>query len=216
MSGIMKKEECTDKKTEKRMKIIETGYRLFQQKSVNSTAVDDVVKAAGIARGTFYLYFKDKSDLLEQIILFKSTEAMRLLFNDAQTDVSVENASLTDVAAAFIDKYIDFLIAHEDVLMVVTKNISSCLKLLPSFYDKELETVYNRIIAKFEENGCSAERAHKTVFIIADMVGSVCSDAVLSKKPFSIDEIREEVKNAALSIVKGVIKSNTEEKGTIE
>ena len=212
----MKKEECTDKKTEKRMKIIETGYRLFQQKSVNSTAVDDVVKAAGIARGTFYLYFKDKSDLLEQIILFKSTEAMRLLFNDAQTDVSVENASLTDVAAAFIDKYIDFLIAHEDVLMVVTKNISSCLKLLPSFYDKELETVYNRIIAKFEENGCSAERAHKTVFIIADMVGSVCSDAVLSKKPFSIDEIREEVKNAALSIVKGVIKSNTEEKGTIE
>lgn len=216
MSGIMKKEECTDKKTEKRMKIIETGYRLFQQKSVSSTAVDDVVKAAGIARGTFYLYFKDKSDLLEQIILFKSTEAMRLLFNDAQTDVSVENASLTDVAAAFIDKYIDFLIAHEDVLMVVTKNISSCLKLLPSFYDKELETVYNRIIAKFEENGCSAERAHKTVFIIADMVGSVCSDAVLSKKPFSIDEIREEVKNAALSIVKGVIKSNTEEKGTIE
>ena len=139
--------ECPDKKTEKRMKIIETAYRLFQQKSVSSTAVDDVVKAAGIARGTFYLYFKDKSDLLEQIILFKSTETMRQLLTEAQRRLDSKEVPFTEIAGSFIDMYIDFLVLHADVLAVVTKNISSCLKLFPSFYDKEIEAVYNKITA---------------------------------------------------------------------
>ena len=43
------------KKLEKRIKILETAFSLFKQKSVGSTAIDDVVKATGIARGTFYL-----------------------------------------------------------------------------------------------------------------------------------------------------------------
>lgn len=197
--------ECADKKNEKRMKIIETAYRLFQQKSVSSTAVDDVVKAAGIARGTFYLYFKDKSDLLEQIILFKSTEAMKLLLEEAEARFDSENASLAEMSSGFVDMYIDFLTAHSDVLAVVTKNISSCLKLLPAFYDKSIEAVYNRIIGKFEENGCPAEKAHRTVYIVADLIGSVCSDAILGGKPFTIDEIRDDVKNAALCIVAGAV-----------
>ena len=197
--------EYADRKNEKRMKIIETAYRLFQQKSVSSTAVDDVVKAAGIARGTFYLYFKDKSDLLEQIILFKSTEAMKLLLEEADMRFDDKNASLCDIAAGFIDMYIDFLAAHSDILAVVTKNISSCLKLLPAFYDKSIEAVYDRIINKFMENGCPAENAHRTVYIVADLIGSVCSDAILCGKPFTVDEIRDDVKNAALSIVAGAV-----------
>lgn len=197
--------KCVEKKTEKKMKIIETAYRLFQQKSVGSTAVDDVVKAAGIARGTFYLYFKDKSDLLEQIILFKSTETMKLLLEEADARFDDGNTSLTDIASAFVDMYIDFLIAHKDVLAVVTKNISSCLKLLPAFYDKGIETVYEKIIGRFVENGCSTEKAQKTVYIVADMVGSVCSDAILCEKPFAIEEIRDDVRRAAIAVVDGVI-----------
>lgn len=208
--------ECTDKKTEKRMKIIETGYRLFQQKSVSSTAIDDVVKAAGIARGTFYLYFKDKSDLLEQIILYKSTETMRLLLNEVQSTLDVGNAPLVEVAAAFIDKYIDFLLAHKDVLAVVTKNISSCMKLFPSFYDKEIAAVYDGIIEKFVSSGCPSDKANRTVYMVADLIGSVCSDAILSGKPFTIEEIREDVKGAALSIVRGVLPPQYEEKESIE
>lgn len=194
-----------DKKTEKRLKIIETGYRLFQQKSVDSTAIDDVVKAAGIARGTFYLYFKDKSDLLEQIILFKSTEAMKELLLTARDRLSNENYTAAQMADEFIDMYIDFLVDHKDVLAVVTKNIASCMRLFPSFYDKDIDNIYLSIIKKFEENGCPADKANRTAYIIAELIASVCSDALLTEKPFSIDEIRQDVKTAALNIIKGVL-----------
>ncbi len=196
--------EFAEKKNEKRKKIIEAAYRLFQEKTVSATAVDDVVKAAGIARGTFYLYFRDKSDLLEQIILYKSAEAMKQLLEDVQTHFTDENASLLEMSSEFADMYIDFLASHADVLAVVTKNISSCIKLLPDFRDESVDTVYAKIIKKFEENGCPAEKAHRTVYIITDLIGSVCSDAVLDGRPFTIDEIRDDVKNAALSIVRSV------------
>ena len=79
--------EISNKKMEKRMKILESAFSLFLEKSVAATAVDDIVKASGIARGTFYLYFKDKSDLLEQIIMYKSMESIKRLL--AENGVSV-------------------------------------------------------------------------------------------------------------------------------
>ena len=59
-----------DKKLEKKRRILENAYQLFKSKNIYNTAVDDIVKASGIARGTFYLYFKDKSDLIEQLLFF--------------------------------------------------------------------------------------------------------------------------------------------------
>ena len=50
-----------EKKLEKKRKILENAYQLFKSKNIYNTAIDDIVKASGIARGTFYLYFKDKS-----------------------------------------------------------------------------------------------------------------------------------------------------------
>ena len=72
-----------EKKLEKKQKILETAYNLFMTKTVGATAVDDVVKAAGIARGTFYLYFKDKYDLMDRIIAHKNNKnRLFIIVND--------------------------------------------------------------------------------------------------------------------------------------
>ncbi len=40
---------------------------LFVQKGVADTSVNDIVKRAGIAKGTFYLYFQNKDDLINAV-----------------------------------------------------------------------------------------------------------------------------------------------------
>ena len=67
--GVMP--SVNDNKTDKKKRLLESAFELFLDKSVNSTAVDDVVKGAGVAKGTFYLYFKDKYDLLNQLSVFR-------------------------------------------------------------------------------------------------------------------------------------------------
>lgn len=200
-----------EKKLEKKQKILETAYNLFMTKTVGATAVDDVVKAAGIARGTFYLYFKDKSDLLEQIILLKSTESMKQLILAAKQDIEEQGLDLLDASRMFINMYIDFLLAHKDILAVVNKNISSCMRMYPNFYDKEAEELFGYIVEKITLIGFSPEKVHKIIYIIADMVGSVCSDAILYGKPFSLEEIRPLVTEAAMCIIKNEAAGKGEE-----
>jgi AcrR family transcriptional regulator len=61
--------------------LIDAGARLFAERGYFGTGVDDVVGAAGFARGTFYKYFDEKLDLLLQLTRECSAE-MRLLIDD--------------------------------------------------------------------------------------------------------------------------------------
>ena len=56
----------------KKEKIFNEGFKLFKKKGVESTTIQEIVDNAGTAKGTFYLYFKDKYDLKEQLITKKS------------------------------------------------------------------------------------------------------------------------------------------------
>jgi len=51
--------------------IIKAGIKLFSKYWIKRTSVDQIVEDASIAKGTFYLYFKNKEELYEKIILDK-------------------------------------------------------------------------------------------------------------------------------------------------
>jgi AcrR family transcriptional regulator len=48
--------------------IMEIALSIFADKGYHATSVDDIIEAAGIARGTFYLHFKGKRDILDRMI----------------------------------------------------------------------------------------------------------------------------------------------------
>ena len=57
-----------ENKKKKKEALFNTAYELFTTKGINATAISDIVEKAGVAKGTFYLYFKDKYDIqLEDI-----------------------------------------------------------------------------------------------------------------------------------------------------
>lgn len=196
--------EATDKRIEKRKKILETGYALFCKNSISGTAVDDIVKAAGIARGTFYLYFKDKSDLLEQIILFKSMDYMKTLLQESIAKAEKDGLTLVDFCDLFLDSYIEFMMTNKDILVVVQKNTSYCMRIAPDFPDPEIRGMYEKLMQKMREYGYTPDHAQRVLYIIADMVGSICSDAITVGKPYRIEEIRGTVKDAAKAILTGL------------
>ena len=48
--------------------IMEAAIRLFKEKGYESVSVNDICKAAGIARSTFYLNFAGKKDIIDMIL----------------------------------------------------------------------------------------------------------------------------------------------------
>ncbi|GIN98289.1 TetR family transcriptional regulator [Siminovitchia terrae] len=51
----------------KKEKIINAAVQVFQEKGIEKTKVSDIVKLAGIAQGTFYLYFPSKLSVMPAI-----------------------------------------------------------------------------------------------------------------------------------------------------
>ena len=54
----------TISKTERRAQLVDATATVFAERGVANTAVSDIVAAAGVAKGTFYLYFESKDDAL--------------------------------------------------------------------------------------------------------------------------------------------------------
>ena len=52
----------------RRAGLVSAAAAVFAQRGVANTAVSDIVKAAGVAQGTFYLYFDSKDDAVLAVV----------------------------------------------------------------------------------------------------------------------------------------------------
>lgn len=57
-------------KQDTKQRIIETGARIIHLKGYNHTGIQEVIKAAGVPKGSFYFYFKNKEDFGLHVIDF--------------------------------------------------------------------------------------------------------------------------------------------------
>lgn len=55
-------------KTERRLQLIDAAMTAFGAKGYHGTQVADIVKEAGVARGTFYLYFDSKREIFDAVV----------------------------------------------------------------------------------------------------------------------------------------------------
>lgn len=52
----------------RRKEIIATAERLFRSQGYVNTSVENIIQEVGIAKGTFYYYFKAKQDILDALV----------------------------------------------------------------------------------------------------------------------------------------------------
>jgi AcrR family transcriptional regulator len=77
-----------------------TALKLFKKNGVDGTSVNDIVKQAGIAKGTFYLYFKNKDDLINGIFENFSEDFFHRVFLENRN-----NLKITDFAGAILNYF---------------------------------------------------------------------------------------------------------------
>jgi AcrR family transcriptional regulator len=69
----------SERNRRQREKILKVAGRLFWQQGYHGTSVDDIAKAANLNKATLYYYFKDKDQMLYEIVV----KANRELYSNA-------------------------------------------------------------------------------------------------------------------------------------
>ena len=71
---------------DKKAKILDCGKELFSTQGFKVTSVADITKKAGIATGTFYLYYPSKDELFMEIYLEENEKLKRAIMETVDHD----------------------------------------------------------------------------------------------------------------------------------
>lgn len=193
-------DKINNKKLNKQEKLLEAGFCLFTQKGIKSTTVQDIVNKAKIAKGTFYLYFKDKYELRDILIMKKSQK----LFNDALR--SLKKSKITDFKDQIIyiiNYVIDELTKNPLLLKFIAKDLgwgvfNKAVINVYSLSNNDNEDLQEMFIRGVKENHLNIKNPEVTLFMIIELAGSTCFTSVLYREPLPIEEYKpilyEEIK----------------------
>jgi AcrR family transcriptional regulator len=97
-----------------RGRLLDSGIELFSARGLNGVTSHDIARQAGVASGTFYLHFSDKSALFHEIAV--DTEArLRAYIEEATTHA----ADLRGAVRAQVEALVDFASANRDLVRIL-------------------------------------------------------------------------------------------------
>jgi len=136
---------------DKRERILDAAVRVFARKGFHSTRVSEVAKAAGVADGTIYLYFKSKDELL--VSLFEDRVERLLAFLEADLPRS---GSASDKLRRIIELQLGLLEGERDLAEVLTVILRQSTKLMKKYaapkFNAYLDSIA-RVVADGQASG---------------------------------------------------------------
>ena len=67
-------------KKQKKDALLNAAFDIFTNIGINKASISEIVEKAGVAKGTFYLYFADKYDLRKKLIAHNATKIFDILY----------------------------------------------------------------------------------------------------------------------------------------
>ena len=190
----------TKKGKETRNQIIEASEQLFMVKSVRKVTINDIVQRAGIAKGTFYLYFDSKETLVWNFIDTKLSGLNKYL-----AKLEVEGYEKED-----IEKIISYIASF-------SKKHKTLIKLMHhvrffsfiGFHNMESKSVNKWIewlyiwLEKGRLKGeLDIDNSRFMAYFLVVTLHEVLERAIIEETPFAIDEASEELKVLVVKLLK--------------
>lgn len=86
----------------KRRQIVEGARQIFLARGFDAASMSDIAKAAGVSKGTLYVYFKDKEELFGAIVMAECITQAEGIFDLDPADADVAGA-LTRLGTGYIN-----------------------------------------------------------------------------------------------------------------
>ncbi len=197
-------------KRKKRESLLNNAFELFTQKGITDTTISDIAEKAGVAKGTFYLYFKDKYDLRDRLVRHQAgliLEHATLALAEATKSGLQQINSLEDQIVFVADNILTQLSENRVLLKFISKNLSWPLLKhdisnidAPDNADMKFAEWLQQL---FEGSSVKYQNPEVLIYMIVEFIGSTCYSSILEQEPLPIDELKPHL----LSSVRAIMRS---------
>lgn len=130
----------------KRERILRAAIKVFARKGFYSTRVSEIAKAAGVADGTIYLYFKNKDDVLISIFQDQITKLIAMM-----SEAIAQQTSFEAKFRVCLDIQLGLLDGSRELAEVVTVNLRQSSRLLKQYGAPLFGRYLDTLAGVFEE-----------------------------------------------------------------
>jgi AcrR family transcriptional regulator len=130
-------------KAERRQQILNVARDVFAKRGYHAAKIEDIVAAASIARGTFYLYFEDKRAIFEEIV---DRTIARLGMSIVRVDPHDGAKTVADQVKEQIRRIVRILLEDRATTKIL---LSDALGVDPTF-DRKLLSFYDEMSSLLE------------------------------------------------------------------
>ena len=180
------KSKVIENKRIKKEKLLNAAFLLLTKRDIHHISIQDIVTEAGVAKGTFYLYFKDKFEIRDALI---SMEAKNL-FESAIVDFQNHEFHCFEDSVIFI---IEHVIDHLDSirLQFIQKNLSFGVfhkYLQANYQSNQFDSIvlFKQLATKYEYH---FENPEVTLYLILELASSSCYESILNNFPLPFPEL---------------------------
>ncbi len=140
-----KRQNLATAKATRRQEILQAARDVFAKHGYHAAKVEDIVNAAGVARGTFYLYFEDKRAIFEEIV-----DRLLVRFGMAiqRVDPSPGKNAVAEQVQSNILRIVHLLL--EDKL--TTKMLLSDAHGVDPAFDRKIHSFFEQVRSLLEES----------------------------------------------------------------
>jgi AcrR family transcriptional regulator len=170
--------------------ILEAARKVFARKGFEQTTVDDIAAAAGVAKGTLYLYFKSKRD----IYLAALREGVLALHAETDKNMAAES-NAPDKLRAFVATRVKYFEQNRDFFRIYYSEFTNFFvplahsgKGMRDLYLKQahkLEAVLEDAVNRGEVRNISP---HSTALRLYDMTLGVIAQRLLGWSKATVEE----------------------------
>lgn len=178
-------------KQQKRTSLLETAFGLFTSRGIHNTSISNIVESAGVAKGTFYLYFKDKYDIRNKLIAHKASEVFRRADEALQKqDFSkFEGDAVYEEKVVFLaDNIINQFVDDKTLLRFISKKLD--WGMFKNVFTADGADCYDIYDAVFQGDNDTYENPEIMVYMIIELVSATCYNAVLIEEPVPIETLK--------------------------
>ena len=179
--------KAEENKRKKRTALLSQAFSLFMNKGITNTTISEIVEQADVAKGTFYIYFKDKDDLIEKLIAQK---AEQLLINALDIlNKHPETIKVEDKLVLIADSLLEQLNSDSRLLKLINKNLNYGIY-KKALLSEEVKSDFDVMASYYEilhSDGSEWKDPVLMLYTIVELVSSTCHSIILEQDPVDLE-----------------------------